>query len=42
VLWGSLSNFEYSIRVTDTATGAVRTFENPAGRFCGGLDDDAF
>lgn len=42
VIYGSLSDFEYSIRVTDTTTGAVEVYANPAGNFCGGLDADAF
>jgi len=42
VIYGSLSNLEYSIEVTDTTTGQKRTYENPAGKFCGGLDPDAF
>lgn len=42
VIYGSLSDFEYAIRVTDTTTGAVKVYENAAGNFCGGLDDNAF
>jgi hypothetical protein len=42
VLWGSLSDLEHSLIVTDTATGAVESYENPPGRYCGGLDADAF
>lgn len=42
VIYGSLSDFEYSIRVTDTTTGAVKVYQNAAGNFCGGLDDNAF
>jgi hypothetical protein len=42
VIYGSLSNFEYTIRVTDTTTGAVKQYHNPAGKFCGGLDENAF
>jgi peptidyl-Asp metalloendopeptidase len=40
--YGSLSDLEYTIRVTDTATGLSRTYRNPAGTFCGGLDVGAF
>jgi hypothetical protein len=40
--YGALSNLEYTITVTDTATGAVKTYRNPAGTYCGGLDDHAF
>lgn len=42
VIYGALSNFEYTLRVTDTVTGRVKTYQNPAGRFCGGIDDNAF
>ena len=42
VLYGALSNLEYTLRVTDTTTGAVKTYSNPAGRYCGGLDNTAF
>lgn len=42
VLYGTLSNLEYTLRVTDTLSGAVRTYSNPAGQYCGGLDDHAF
>lgn len=37
-----LSELEYTLTLTDTRTGAVRTDHNPAGTCCGGLDDDAF
>jgi hypothetical protein len=40
--YGTLSDLEYTITVTDTATGAVKTYRNPAGRYCGGLEVDAF
>lgn len=42
VLYGSLSNLEYTLRVVDTVTGRVRTYQNPPGRYCGGIDDNAF
>ncbi len=42
VLWGALTNLEYTLKVTDTETGAVKTYHNPAGTYCGGLDQDAF
>jgi hypothetical protein len=41
-IWGALSDFEYTIRVRDTNTGVVNTYFNPGGKFCGGLDADAF
>lgn len=42
VIFGALSNLEYTLRLRDTVTGAVETYTNPAGRYCGGLDNDAF
>ncbi len=42
VIYGSLSNFEYAIRVTDTLTGQVKTYQNAAGNYCGGIDQSAF
>lgn len=40
--WGALSDFEYTLHVTDTQTGQVKTYQNAAGRYCGGLEVDAF
>lgn len=40
--WGALSDLEYTINVTDTLTGQVKTYQNAAGRYCGGLEVDAF
>lgn len=40
--WGALSDLEYTITVNDTQTGAVKTYSNPAGKYCGGLQVDAF
>ncbi len=42
VYFGALSNVEYTVTVTDTATGATRTYVNPAGRFASVGDVDAF
>ena len=42
VFWGALSDVEYEIAVTDTATGARKTYHNPRGRICGGADTEAF
>lgn len=42
IFWGALSDLEYTLRVTDTTTGVVKTYRNPAGRLCGGLDNNAF
>jgi hypothetical protein len=37
-----LSNVEYGVTVTDTLTGVVRTYFNPAGTFASVGDVDAF
>jgi hypothetical protein len=42
VLYGALSTLEYTLRIRDTVTGVVETYFNPANRYCGGLDNDAF
>ncbi len=40
--YGALSDFEYTITVTDTLTGQVKTYRNAAGKYCGGQEVDAF
>ena len=42
VFFGALSDVEYTITVTDTQTGAVRTYHNPPGSISGGADTSAF
>ncbi len=42
VYYGGLTNLEYTLTVTDTATGAVKTYANPAGRFASAGDLTAF
>lgn len=42
VLYGAISNLEYTLTLTETATGRSRVYVNPPGRFCGGLDPQAF
>ncbi len=42
VYYGALSNVEYTLTVTDTATGAFKTYFNPAGRFASVGDNNAF
>lgn len=42
VFFGALSNVEYTLRVTDTVTGNVKTYVNPSGRFASVGDTDAF
>ena len=40
--YSALSDFEYDITVTDTVGGTVKTYHNPPGTYCGGLDNSAF
>jgi hypothetical protein len=40
--YGTLSDLEYTITVTDTNTGQAKTYHNAAGNYCGGLDGGAF
>jgi ELWxxDGT repeat protein len=42
VFYGALSNVEYRLTVTDTVTGAVKTYGNPRGRFASVGDTGAF
>lgn len=42
VLYGTLSNLAYTLRITETTTGRVKTYVNAAGNYCGGLDNNAF
>ncbi len=42
VFYGALSNVGYTLRLTDTETGEVRSYENPAGRFGSQADTTAF
>jgi len=42
VFYGALSDVRYTLTVTDTLTGAVRTYNNPAGRFASVADTAAF
>ena len=42
VFFGALSNVEYTMTVTDTATGARKTYRNPKGRFASAGDTAAF
>jgi hypothetical protein len=39
---GALSNVEYTITVTDTVTGAVRTYFNPSGTLASIADLTSF
>jgi len=40
--YGALSDFAYDIAVTDTVGGTTKTYHNPPGSYCGGLDNSAF
>ena len=42
VFFGALSNVEYTLKVTDTATGATRSYQNPSGQFASVGDTAAF
>jgi hypothetical protein len=42
VLYGALSDLEYTLHITDTITGERQTYNNPPGNYCGGIDRDAF
>src|SRR5262249_50058139 len=42
VFYGALSNVEYTLTVTDTATGAVRSYSNPQGPRASVSDTSAF
>jgi hypothetical protein len=42
LFYGALSDLEYTLHVTEMATGETKDYFNPAGRFCGGIDDNAF
>ena len=40
--FGALTNLEHTLTVTDTVTGAVRVYQNPAGKFASAGDTTAF
>ncbi len=42
LFYGALSDLEYWVTVTDTATGTVETYHNPPGEICGQADTIAF
>jgi streptogramin lyase len=42
VFYGSLTNVEFTLTVTDTQTGAVKTYFNPQGRLASVADTSAF
>ena len=42
VFYGSLTNVEFTLEVTDTETGRQRVYRNPSGHFASAGDTDAF
>lgn len=42
VFFGGLTDFEYTLTVTDTTSGKVRSYTKPAGSACGGFDTTRF
>ncbi len=40
--YGGLTNLQYTLTVTEDATGKQKTYTNPAGSECGGSDTAAF
>jgi hypothetical protein len=42
LFYGALSNVEYTLTVTDTRTGVVKTYRNPSGQFGSVADTGAF
>jgi ELWxxDGT repeat protein len=42
VFYGALSNVEYTLTVTDTTNGKVKTYRNPQGQFASVADTSAF
>ena len=42
VFYGALSNVEYTVTVTDTQTGAVKTYFNSQGNLASVADTAAF
>lgn len=42
VFYGALSNVQYTLKITDTATGRVRTYQNPLGKLASASDTGAF
>ena len=42
VFYGALSNVQYTLKITDTVTGRVKTYQNPAGKMASAADTGAF
>ncbi|MEM9290997.1 MAG: PKD domain-containing protein [Acidobacteriota bacterium] len=42
VFYGSLTDRDYSLEITDTVTGTTATYNNALGNYCGGVDFTTF
>jgi sugar lactone lactonase YvrE len=42
VFYGGLTDFEFTLEVTDSESGTTRTYVRPGLEFCGGADTEAF
>lgn len=42
VFYGALSSVQYTLKITDTVTGRVRTYQNPSGKLASASDTSAF
>ena len=42
LFYGALSSVGYTLTITDTQTGATRTYTNPSGRLASVADTSAF
>jgi len=42
VFYGALTNVQYTLKITDTVTGRVRTYQNPSGKMASAADTNAF
>jgi PKD repeat protein len=42
IFYGGLTDFQYTLTVTDTQTGKQRSYTKPAGSACGGFDTSNF
>jgi hypothetical protein len=40
--YGALTDFKYTLTVTDTLSGRTNTYQSTPGQLCGGLDNSAF
>jgi len=42
LFYGGLTDLEFTVTVTDTATGVVKSYTKAAGSYCGDADTQAF